>query len=132
HGVEGTVSVNLTSTDNTATAGQDYTNIDQVVTFQPLEVVKIVHLPILVSPPGAEGDPETLDLALSNPTGGATLGLSASEVLIFDENKSTPGITIDDASVTEGNSGTKQMTFNVHLSASNHPVTVEYFTEPGT
>lgn len=44
-----------------------------------------------------------------------------------------PGISIDDVGVTEGNSGLTNATFRVRLShASATPVTVWYFTWPGT
>lgn len=131
HGMAGTVSVNFTISDNTALAGSDYVDSDQVVTFLPNETVKVINVPVLVDPPGAP-DPENALLSLSNPTGGATLGLAASELLIFDEDVTSPGLVIDDAEVTEGDSGQKQLTFNVHLSATDHPVTVAYNTEPGS
>jgi hypothetical protein len=44
-----------------------------------------------------------------------------------------PALSIGDASVTEGDSGTKQLSFPVHLShASDEPVTVSYETFNGT
>src|SRR5690349_18367366 len=44
-----------------------------------------------------------------------------------------PSIAIDDASITEGDSGTRQMTFTVKLSqAASGPVTVNYSTANGT
>jgi len=131
HGMAGSVSVNFTVSNDTALAGSDYTDSDQVVTFLANETIKIVNVPVLVDAPGAP-DPESAILALSNPTGGATLGLAASELLIFDLDVTSPGIVIDDAEVTEGNSGQKMLTFDVHLSATDHPVTVTYLSEPGS
>ncbi|MBL6654096.1 MAG: hypothetical protein ISP49_21045, partial [Reyranella sp.] len=44
-----------------------------------------------------------------------------------------PSITINDASITEGDSGTSQMTFTVKLSqAASGPVTVNYTTANGS
>jgi glucose/arabinose dehydrogenase len=44
-----------------------------------------------------------------------------------------PGISISDVTITEGNAGTKQATFNVNLSASStDTVTVQYATADGT
>lgn len=131
HGMSGTVTVNFTISNNTALAGTDYVDSDQVVTFLANETIKIVNVPILVDAPGAP-DPENAILALSSPTGGATLGVSASELLIFDEDITSPGIVIDDAQLVEGNSGQSNMTFDVHLSATDHPVTVTYLSEPGS
>jgi hypothetical protein len=131
HGMSGSVSVTFTISNNTALAGTDYVDSDQVVTFLANETVKVIHVPVLVDLPGAP-NPENALLALSSPTGGATLGVSASELLIFDEDITSPGIAIDDAEVTEGNSGQKLLTFDVHLSATDHPVTVTYLSETGS
>ncbi len=131
HGMSGSVSVNFTISNDTAFAGTDYVDSDQVVTFLANETIKVINVPVLVDPPGAP-NPESAVLALSSPTGGATLGVSASELLIFDEDITSPGIVIDDAEVTEGNSGQKLLTFDVHLSATDHPVTVAYQSEPGS
>ena len=131
HGLAGTASVSFTSTNDTAVAGSDYVDSDQTLTFAPWEVLKVVKIPILFDP-APEPDPEFADLALAAPTGGATLGLAASDLYIFDNNPAFPGVTIDDAFVSEGDSGTSTLTVNVHLSPSDHPVTVTYLTEDGT
>ena len=131
HGLAGTASVTFTSTNDTAIAGQDYTDSDQVLTFAPWEVVKVVKIPILFDP-APETDPEYADLALASPTGGATLGLAASDLYIFDNSPAFPGIVIDDSFVDEGASGTRTLSFEVHLSPTDHPVTVTYATEDGS
>ena len=131
HGLAGTASVTFTSTNDTAIAGQDYTDSDQVLTFAPWEVVKVVKIPILFDP-APETDPEYADLALASPTGGATLGLAASDLYIFDNSPAFPGIVIDDSFVDEGASGTGTLSFEVHLSPTDHPVTVTYATEDGS
>jgi len=131
HGLAGTASVTFTSTNDTAIAGQDYTDSDQVLTFAPWEVVKVVKIPILFDP-APETDPEYADLALTSPTGGATLGLAASDLYIFDNSPAFPGIVIDDSFVDEGASGTGTLSFEVHLSPTDHPVTVTYATEDGS
>lgn len=131
HGLAGTVTVAFTSSDGTAVAGSDYVDSDQTLSFAPWEVVKVVKIPILFDP-APEPDPEHGALALAAPTGGATLGLAASDLYIFDNNPAFPGITIDDAFVSEGDAGTHLLTVNVHLSPSDHPVTVTYITDDGT
>ena len=129
-GMAGTVTASFTVSDVSALAGSDYVDSDQVVTFLDGEVLKIVEIP-LVADLTVEGT-ENANLALATPTGGATLGTAASLLYIFDENLAFPGIIVDDVSITEGNSGQQQMTFSVHLSASDHQVTIGYLTEPGT
>lgn len=130
-GLSGTVSATFTTSNDSAIAGQDYTDSDQVVTFGPWEVVKTVKIPILFDP-AVEPDPEFADLALASPTGGATLGLAASDLYIFDNTPAFPGIRVDDAFVEEGDAGTQAMQFKVHLSPSDHPVTVSYLTVDGS
>jgi len=137
HGMAGTVTVNFTVSDNgdanSPTAGADYVDSDQVVTFLDGEVLKIIEIPLIVDPAIEDPDPEVGDLAITNPTGGALLGAQAiSDFYIFDQRPDSPGLIVEDASVTEGNSGQKNLTFNVKLSPTDHDVTVAYLTEPGT
>lgn len=132
HGLTGTITANFTISDNTAMAGSDYTDVDQVVTFQPWETVKVIDVPILVDPATELPDPEVALLALSAPGGGATLGLAAAEMLIFDQNKSFPGITVSDVSLTEGDAGQTMMTFDITLTATDHTVSMGYLAESGT
>lgn len=131
HGLSGTVTVAFTSSDGTAVAGLDYTDSDQTLTFAPWEVFKLVKIPILFDP-APEPDPEHGALALAAPTGGATLGLAASDLYIFDNSPAFPGITVDDAFVAEGDAGTASLTVNVHLSPTDHPVTVTYLLADGS
>lgn len=131
HGLTGTASVTFTSANDTALAGQDYTDSDQIVTFGPWEVVKIVQIPILFDP-APEPDPEFADLALADPTGGATLGVAAADLYIFDNSPAFPGILIADSFVDEGDSGTRTLSFAVQMSPSDHAVTVTYYTEDGS
>ncbi|HAX75110.1 MAG TPA: hypothetical protein DCY88_04545, partial [Cyanobacteria bacterium UBA11372] len=89
-------SVTLNLADDTATggsqpfaAGTDYNNAAQIVNFASGETSKTVVIPInndlLV-----EGD-ETVDLSLSNPTGGATLGTQDTAILtILDDDVILP------------------------------------------
>ena len=66
----GTVRVRTAA--GTATAGSDFTPIDQVLSFAPGEVTKTVELATLAN---AAGEPaETLSLALSEPDGDAQVG----------------------------------------------------------
>jgi parallel beta-helix repeat protein len=132
HGLTGTVTANFTVSNDSAFAGSDYTDVDQVVTFLPWEVVKVVEVPILIDPAVEIPDPEDAVLALSAPTGGATLGLAVSQLLIFDQNKAYPGITVSDVSLTEGDAGQTMMTFDITLTPTNHTVSMGYLAESGT
>ncbi len=88
---------------------------------------KIVQLPI-VNDAVYEGN-ETLNLALSILAGGATLGAPATSVLTIVDNETQPTLSINNVTVTEGNSGVANATFTVSLSgASSKSVTVKYAT----
>ncbi|MFM6733829.1 MAG: Calx-beta domain-containing protein, partial [Microcystis panniformis] len=89
NGSDGAVSVTINLNNGTATAGSDYNNSPITVNFANGETSKIVTIPI-VNDNQIEAD-ETLNLTLSNPQGGATLG-----------NQTTATVTIinDDTSVT--------------------------------
>ncbi|MEM1278516.1 MAG: Calx-beta domain-containing protein [Cyanobacteria bacterium P01_H01_bin.152] len=71
-GSDGEVSVTVTPTDGTASAPDDYTSTPVVVTFADGETQKVVEIPIAddASPEATE----TVNLTLSEPTGGASLG----------------------------------------------------------
>ena len=89
-GSDGEVSVTLTPTDGTATAGSDYNNSPITVTFANGETNKNVTIPIIDD--NVYEPTETVNLALSNPTGGATLGTQQTAVLNIIDNDAVPGV----------------------------------------
>ena len=132
HGMSGTATVQFTTSNGSAIAGADYQDSDQTLTFAPWEVVKVVEVPILLEV-APEPDYEKVNLLLSSPSAGASLGTPAdSEIQIIDFTDDWPGLTVGDAHVDEGDSGEVVLTFDVNLTPTDHQVKVFYFPEPGS
>ncbi len=85
-GNNGTVGVTFTSSNGTAQAGSDYVSVNQQVFFADGDTAsKTVNIPI-TNDSTSEGN-ETVNLTLSNATGGATLGSPNTAVLtIMDDD----------------------------------------------
>lgn len=83
--ISNVVSVNYATANGTATAGTDYSAASGVLTFAPGETEKTFT--VSISDDVAVEGAETVNLALSNPTGGATLGTSAAVLSIFDNGE---------------------------------------------
>ena len=125
------VTVNYTTADGTAVAGKDYTSACSALSFAPNQTAKTFTVAVFNDK--LDEANETINLALSNPTGGATLGAPNTAVLTITDEDPTPTLSINNASVTEGNSGSVNATFTVSLSAaSGKTVTVNYATANGT
>jgi hypothetical protein len=124
-----TVTVGYATANGTATAGSDYVAKSGTLTFTPgttsASVTVAVNGDTLI-----EAD-ETFVVNLSGPSN-ATIGTAQGVGTIID-NEAKPALSINDASVTEGNTGTSTASFTVRLSAaSTQTVTVNYATSDGT
>jgi Calx-beta domain-containing protein/FG-GAP repeat protein len=88
-GSSGAVSVRIRSSDLTATSGQDYTPVDTIVEFANADTAaKTVSVP-LTNDTTVEG-PESLQLALSEPSGGAKVGTAGTAVVTIADNDVAP------------------------------------------
>jgi hypothetical protein len=123
------VTVGFSTASGTATQGSDFTGVTGTLTFAPGETSKTVTVPV-VGDTTDEFD-ETFTLNLSNPTVGIiTRGQGTGTILDDDP---PPSVSVADASIVEGDSGSKTVNFNVTLSAaSGKPVTMNYSTADGT
>jgi len=123
------VSVDFDTADGSALAGSDYVAASGTLTFAAGQT----SLPIPVMVKGdvlAETD-EYFSVSLSNATGGSIANGWGYGTIHDDDTP--PAITIGDASIVEGNSGTRLMVFTVYLSqASGNDVWVNYTTANGT
>jgi hypothetical protein len=127
------VTVRYATTNGSATAGSDYTAVSGAITFAPGETSRSVAVPI-VRDLAAEPT-ETFTLLLSNPTGATLSRVSAIGTIKDDDTVSAPppNVSVANAAINEGNSGTVNMTFTITLSqAASTPVTVQYATADGT
>src|SRR5262249_34820210 len=77
-GAAGSVTVDLQATGGTASAG-DYTLTDPTLTFLPTETSLSAFLTVYYD--FTAEPPETINLTLSNPTGGAVLGPKSTAVI---------------------------------------------------
>jgi len=139
-GADGQITANFSTSDGTATAGQDYTAVtNHTVTFNDGETgTKTVNVPI-IDDNVHEGD-ETVNLTLS----GSTVNIAGQRyaanvgpfmaVLTITDAEDTPAISINDVFVSEPPAaGTSEAVFTVTLSnPSTSPVTVNYQTADGT
>ncbi|HEY0322463.1 MAG TPA: Calx-beta domain-containing protein, partial [Pyrinomonadaceae bacterium] len=129
-GSAGTATV-LFQTSNGTASSSDYTAVSQTVTFNDGETSKTINVPI-TDDQLDEAD-ETVNLTLSNAGGSGQLGTPSTAVLTINDDDVSPGISIDDVQVQEGNSGTTNAVFTVTLSAaSSLTVKVDYATANGT
>ncbi len=129
------VSVNYTTANGTATAGQDYTATSGTVTFAPGVLSQQIKVAVTGDTTVEAG--ETLTVTLSNPTGATLATATATGTITNDDSDpvavNPPTVSVANATVAEGNSGTSELAFTVSLSkASTTPVSVNYTTANGT
>ena len=132
--VSGSVSVNYATGDGTATAGLDYTTTSGTLNFAPGELTKFISIPISNDNLFENGD-ETFNLTLSGPTNSAILLIPAGATVIVRDDDSKPVVTFPSlptlmaSYIDEGDTGTKNLTFQVFLSnPSVQDVSVDYAT----
>ncbi len=123
--------VNYATANGTATAGSDYTAQSGNLTFTTGQTSKTIT--VLVNGDTAVEPTETFVVNLSSPVG-ATLADGQGQVTITnDDTAPLPSLSINDVTVTEGNSGTVNVRFTATLSATSASVvTVAYVTADGT
>ncbi len=111
-GSAGAVGVTVATSNGTATAPADYTAVSQTVSFAAGDTAnKTVTIPI-VNDTAVEAN-ETVNVALSAPTGGATLGMPSTAVLTITDNDVAPPGTLQLSAATYNvaeNGGTATIT----------------------
>ena len=120
-----TATVEYATSDDTATAGLDYSATTGTLTFDPGDLSKTIDVTISEDSLG-EGS-ETFTVTLSNATNASIDDGTASGTIT--DNEQTPTLSIADATAVEGN----PIEFTVSLSpVAAQDVTVGYATSDGT
>jgi len=127
-GGTGTVSVDYATSNLTATAGLDYSNVVGTLVFQPGESNKTFLVPILDDRLG-EGD-ETVLLVLTNAVGEAVLANPSNAVLTILDDDISFSFSQPTYSFLE-NSGAALVTVN-RTGVTNTAVSVSFATSDGT
>ncbi|MFW6155403.1 MAG: Calx-beta domain-containing protein [Planctomycetota bacterium] len=122
------VTVTVETADGSARAGDDYTAITQMVTFEAGERSKTVPVEILGDT--ITEDNETFEVRLVDPDS-ATIDTAAATVTIVNDD-AMPRISVAGASVLEGDVGTTRMRLKVTLSnPSALPISAAWQTHDG-
>jgi hypothetical protein len=124
-----TVHVDYSSSDGTASAGNDYAAVSDTLEFAPGETSATFTVPILQDALDESG--ETLNLSLSN-FDNLEPGIPLAAVLTIVDNDDPPLVQLNAATFAANENG-NSVTVVVNLSApSGQSVTVDYATSDGT
>ncbi|MEJ6486264.1 Calx-beta domain-containing protein [Nostoc punctiforme UO1] len=122
-GSDGAVGVRVNLSNGTANAGSDYTNSSIQVDFADGESIKTVTIPIIDD---AIVDPDqTINLTLSNATGGATIGIqNIATVKIVDNDSPRLSLALNKENIYEGETATGTITRNTEDTSSELVITL--------
>lgn len=133
NGSQGTASVSYATSDGSATAGVSYSATSGTLTFAPGITSQSFTIPILSGAAGRGN--QTVNLALSTPTGGATLGSQTSAVLtLIDNTQNVQAGQLQFATnefIATVTSGSATITV-LRTNGSTGPVSIQYATSDGT
>jgi hypothetical protein len=116
-GSVGNLSVDYSTTDGTAVAGQDYTAASGTLNFTAGETSKTIQLTILDDATTEPAENFTIDLR--NNSSPESVGAPSTVFVTLLDHSTTPQIGISSVSVVEGNAGTTtDLVFTIGLSAA--------------
>jgi hypothetical protein len=101
-GSKGAVMARFDTSNGTATAGSDYTATTNFTVSWPDGDASDQTVPIPITDDGLYEISETVNLALTNATGGAQIGPQGTATLTITDNDTAPTISINSVSVSEG------------------------------
>jgi uncharacterized delta-60 repeat protein len=121
----GTVTVDVATADGTAIAPADYQGVAGTLRFAAGDTTKTVT--VLVNGDSLPEGNESFTLRLSNAVNASIVDASGTGTVL--DNDAAPTLAIDDATITEGDSGSVDALFTVSLSsASGQQVSVNFAT----
>lgn len=124
------VTVDYATANGTAVSGSDYVAASGTLTFPPGQTLQLVTVD--VTGDTVDEANETFSVVLTNPAD-ATIADASGTGTIINDDSVLPTLNINNVTVTEGDSGTVNMTFMVSLSMmSTQVITVDYATADGT
>jgi hypothetical protein len=128
-GSTGVVSVHYATSAGSASSGVQYQDVSGTLTFADGQTTNSFNVPILNGSGGTAVSPATVNLALTQTTGGAVIGPQGSAVLQIDTSP-TPVLSISDVAVS---ADAGEADFIVTSTATvAQPVTVQVMTADGS
>ncbi|MGD0060831.1 MAG: Calx-beta domain-containing protein [Verrucomicrobiia bacterium] len=128
-GTNGTITVNFNTSDGSAQAGVNYTATTGTVTFADGVLTNTVAIPLL--PPSGLTTNQTVKLALSAPTGGASLGNPSRAVLTLRAT-GPPVVQLSAANYSVHEHVGKATVTAIRFGDTSAQATVDYATSDGT
>jgi CSLREA domain-containing protein len=129
-GSNGSVSVSYATSNGTATAGQDYNSASGTLSWSSGDAnPRTFTVPILEDT--LDESNETINLALSGPTGGATLGSPSVSVLTINDNDTAGTVQFSEATYS-ANEGINLIITVTRAGGTASGVSVNYATSNGT
>lgn len=127
-----TITVDYATANGTATSGSDFAASNGTLVFTPGTTSRTIAIAILGDT--AAEDNETFRVRLDNASGATIADAQATGTIVDDDTAEVPpALSIEPATVVEGDGGTVAATFVVTLShAASVLVTVDYATASGT
>ncbi|HBB31657.1 MAG TPA: hypothetical protein DC064_07640, partial [Cyanobacteria bacterium UBA9273] len=108
--LSGIVSATITLTNGTATSTKDYNSTPIQVSFADGETSKTIEIPILED--SIVENTETINLTLTNPTGGATIGTQKTATLQIKDNDVKLAFDATEFQVSEDGTPITEVTIN--------------------
>ncbi|MET0556289.1 MAG: ELWxxDGT repeat protein [Vicinamibacteria bacterium] len=122
------LAVPFATADNSAVAGSDFQAKSGALTFAPGTSLQTVDVTVL-----DDVTPETIEQFFVDVSPADAFAAQPRGIVTVTDDDREPALTVDDAAVVEGNSGSASLAFTVRLSAASAAtVTAGYATAEGT